>query len=439
MWRSDPSAGQTDVLKGSFPAGPSRGGWRDWVSRIDDNIGQPGNAPEVTSAVFQKRISGFILILLLIEFLDELAFGAFEAAWPLIRDDLALSYTQIGLLLSVPGIIGNVVEPFLAVLGDVWRRRRIVCGGAVFTLALGLISVSRAFWPLMLSRVIFYPASGAFVSLSQATLMDMDEARREQNMARWTFAGSIGVVLGPLLLGLGAAVSLGWRWVIGLMAAFALVLFLIASRMPYPDGEEHALRLDARTVGRGLRDALRAAGRPGVLRWLVLLEFSDLMLDVLLGFLALYLVDVGGATPAQAGMAVAVWTGVGLLGDLALISLLERVQGLSYLRWSALLELLLFPAMLLAPSFVLKLILLGLLGFFNSGWYAILQAQLYAALPGQSGAALAVKNVSGLFAGLIPLALGLAAQHWGLGTAMWLLLAGPIALLAGLWRFRTPG
>lgn len=42
-------------------------------------------------------------ILLLIEFLDELVFGAGEAAWPLIRDDLALSYDQIGLLLGIPG------------------------------------------------------------------------------------------------------------------------------------------------------------------------------------------------------------------------------------------------------------------------------------------------------------------------------------------------
>jgi len=156
------------------------------------------------------------------------------------------------------------------------------------------------------------------------------------------------------------------------------------------------------------------------------------MLDVLLGFLALYLVDVGGATPAQAGLAVAVWTGVGLLGDFALIPLLERVRGLRYLRWSALIELLLFPAMLLTPDFTLKLVLL-----FNSGWYAILQAQLYEALPGQSGVALVAKNLSGLVAGLIPLVLGLAAQHWGLGTAIWLLLAGPIALLIGLRNIRA--
>ena len=388
--------------------------------------------------MFLKRISRFVLVLLLIEFLDELVFGAFEAAWPLIRDDLALSYVQIGLLLSAPSIVGNVVEPFLAVLGEVWRRRAIVLGGgAVFALSLGMTALSQAFWPLMFSLLLFYPASGAFVSLSQATLMDMDEARREQNMARWTFAGSVGVVLGPLLLGLGALVSLGWRWVIGLMAALALVLLLISSRMPYPDGQGSGQHLDFHVVGRGLRDALRAARRRSVLRWLVLLEFSDLMLDVLLGFLALYLVDVGGVTPAQAGLAVAVWTGVGLLGDFALIPLLERVQGLRYLWWSALIELLLFPAMLLTPGFVPKLVLLGLLGFFNSGWYAILQAQLYAALPGQSGTALAVKNVSGLVAGLLPLALGLAAQRWGLDTAIWLLLAGPIALVIGLWPTRA--
>ncbi len=130
-------------------------------------------------------------------------------------------------------------------------------------------------------------------------------------------------------------------------------------------------------------------------------------------------------------MAVAVWTGVGLLGDFLLIPLLERVRGLRYLRISAVLELLLFPAFLLAPGFWPKLVALGLLGLFNSGWYAILQAGLYSAMPGQSGAALAVKNVSGLIGGLIPLGLGLVAQRFGLTPAMWLLLLGPLVLLGG--------
>ncbi len=45
-----------------------------------------------------------------------------------------------------------------------------------------------------------------------------------------------------------------------------------------------------------MRAALSALRRGEVLRWLVLLQFSDLMLDVLLGFLALYFVDVAGLT-----------------------------------------------------------------------------------------------------------------------------------------------
>ena len=53
---------------------------------------------------------------------------------------------------------------------------------------------------------------------------------------------------------------------------------------------------------------------------------------------------------------------------------------------------------------------------------------------GQSAAALTLDNVSGLFGKLIPFGIGLAAQAFGLGIAIWLLLAGPVALLIGLPR-----
>ena len=184
----------------------------------------------------------------------------------------------------------------------------------------------------------------------------------------------------------------------------------------------------------GALDALRALRRGEVVRWLVLLEFSDLMLDGFHGFLALYFVDVVGTGDGQAGAGVAVWTGVGLGGDLLLILLSERVRGLAYLRWSALAMLILFPAFLLAPSLSAKLVLLGLVGLTNTGWYSILKAHLYAAMPERSGASLALGNVSGLVGGVIPLALGLVAERFGLASMMWLLLAGPLALLVAIPR-----
>ena len=48
------------------------------------------------------------------------------------------------------------------------------------------------------------------------------------------------------------------------------------------------------------------------------------------------------------------------------------------------------------PSPAGKLVLAALLGLLNSGWYAIPKARLYEALPGQSGAAVAVGGIAGL-------------------------------------------
>jgi FSR family fosmidomycin resistance protein-like MFS transporter len=384
----------------------------------------PSGAPRYTTV--------FAVTLLAIEFLDEFVFGIREAAWPLMRTDLGLGYAQIGLLLGVPSVASGLIEPLLGILGDVWRRRLLVLGGgALFAVALLLTGLSQSLTALLVAFILLYPASGAFVTLSQATLMDSDRDRHEQNMARWTFAGSLGVVVGPLALGAATTVGLGWRRLFGLSAGLTLTLLVVASRFRFAHGQ---LAPHSSDFGAGVMDALRALRRGEVLRWLTLLQFSDLMMDTLLGFLALYLVDVGGVAPYQAGAAVAVWTGLGLLGDLLLIPLLERVRGLAYLRLSATAELALFPAFLLLQGFHAKLALLGLLGLFNAGWYSILKAQLYSAMPGQSGTVMTVSNVFGLVGGLIPLGLGLVAQRFGLGMTMWLLLLGPIALLLGIPR-----
>lgn len=388
------------------------------------------------------RPVGFVLILLAIELLDELVFGVREASWPLMRDDLGLTYVQVGLLLSLPGFIANFIEPALGILADTGRRRALVLGGGVaFLVSLLLTAWSASFIPLLLSFILFYPASGAFVSLSQAALMDHDPARHEQNMAQWTLAGSLGVTFGPLLLGLGIALGTGWRGLYFGLAALTGILVVAATRFSFANHTAHESSSEDAVIGfrQGIRAALDALRRKTVLRWLILLEFSNLLMDILLGYMALYMVDVAGVSEGQAGLAVAVWTVVGLAGDALLIPLLERVDGLSYLRISVVLELVLYPAFLLVEPYAAKLVILGLLGFFNAGWYSILQAQLYTAMPGQSGTVMALHSASGLVSSLIPLMIGLAAEYFGLQGAMWLLLAGPVALLVGLPRRRPEG
>jgi FSR family fosmidomycin resistance protein-like MFS transporter len=381
-----------------------------------------------------------VLGLLLIEFLDEFFFGVLEAAWPLIRDDLSLTYLQIGLLLSVPRIWGSVAGVALGILGDVWKRRALIIGGGLlFVASLFIISGSVSFAMLMAGLLIFNPASGAFVGLAQATLMDHDTSRYEQNMARWTFAGAAGVALGALTLGGSLEFGMGWRELVMATAVVAALTLLAALKLPlggassgrgsYPTPSE---------LRSGILGILSALRRLSVLRWLVLLELANLMGDWLLSYLALYFVDVAQASETQAALGVALWTGVGLLGDLILIPLLERVKGLTYLRYSVVAELMLFIAFLLVPGLLPKLVIVAILGFGNAGWYSILKAQMYEEMPGRSGTVMAVSDASELVSGLMPLVIGLAARSWGLGAAMWLFLAGPVALLVGIPRQRSP-
>jgi FSR family fosmidomycin resistance protein-like MFS transporter len=375
-----------------------------------------------------RGTSVLILTLLFIEFLDELVYGAREAAWPLVRDELHLDYAQIGLLLSVPPIAATLLEMVFGVMADTGYRRKLVLGGGVaFALSVLLTALSQNFGVLLISFCIFYPASGAFVSLSQATLMDVDPKRHEQNMARWTFAGAVGVFVGPLLLG---ATGGDWRGVYAGFAVLTIVALLIVSRAAIKENgvSEHTSLLS------GMRAALSDLRRFEVLRWLMLLQFADLLGDVLFGYLALYMVDVAGADIATTGLAVVVLTGVGLVGDLLIIPVLERVRGLTYLRYSALVEVFLYAAFLLVPGILPKIVLLGLVGIFNSGWYSVLQAQVYTVMPGRSGSVMTVGNVFGLVGGALPFAVGAAAQAFGLDVAMWLLLLGPLAVLVGIPR-----
>jgi FSR family fosmidomycin resistance protein-like MFS transporter len=167
------------------------------------------------------------LLFLLIEFFDELNFAIEGAVLPVMRVELALSYAQVGLLLGLPDVVSTLIEPVIMLLGDTnLRKRLIVAGGLGIAIAMFLIATAAGFPALLLAMVISFPASGAFVTLSQATLMDLNRGREPQMMARWTVVGSFGNLIGPLFVAAGFALAFGWRWVFAVLAVLALLLTL---------------------------------------------------------------------------------------------------------------------------------------------------------------------------------------------------------------------
>ena len=245
---------------------------------------------------------------------------------------------EIGLALAVPDLVALLVEPPLGLLADRGLRRRIVLGGGlVFAVALVGLSAVSSFIGLVLALALLYPASGAFVGLSQAALMDAAPAEQDRNMLRWTVAGSVGVLAGTLLI----AAGLPWRLVIAAYALATLPLVVLARAGPELHSE---LREEP------VRDVLAAAWRFDVLRWLVLLELEDIAGDLLAGFLALYFVDAAGADPKLAALAVSVWAAADLAGNLILVRMLGRLDGLRVIRVTAAAVGVLLPVFLLVPG-----------------------------------------------------------------------------------------
>ncbi|MGO8895233.1 MAG: MFS transporter [Streptosporangiaceae bacterium] len=368
--------------------------------------------------------------------------GAKGAALPLIRHDLGLSYAQVGLLASVPLLVGGFLELPLGVLAGQGRRRRlaILGGGVIFVLTLLGVASARSFTVLLCAFVAFYPASGAFVSLTQAEIMDAWPDRQAQLMARWDLAGSTGAVAGPLLLTAVLASGGGWRASYLVLAGLAALVWLGAyvrgpaapaagSPDADSDSDSDGERAERRPWTGRAREIAAALRDWGTLRWLLLIEVADLLVDVFTGFLALYLVDVAHLTPAVAALAIAIRLGAALAGDAALVVILDRAGDLAVLRASAAAAALLYPGFLLVPGTVPKLVVLAALSAATAPWYPVLQARLYGSLPGRSSVAVTLSSAAGLAGGLGPLAVGLVAQGFGLSWALAGLVVVPVAVL----------
>jgi len=318
----------------------------------------------------------------------------------------------------VPALVSTAAEPVVALVG---RRRTVVVGGGIaYAAALGLFAGSPTFLVLLLATVVLYPASGAFVSLSQATLIDADPAESERSMVRWTLAGAAGALAGPVAVVAALRVDAGWRTLFLAFGACSLLLALSLRRRAFPAGGDDGL-------GAGARAAWDALRRRDVLLWLVLLQAADLVGDTLLGYLALYLVDDGGLAPAAGALAVGLWTGAGLAGTALTLGVLRRLDGLRVVRVTAAAAAVVYAAFLLAPPPV-KLALLLPLGALAATWYPLLMARLYASMPGRSGAVVAISSLAGPLDAVPPLLLGAVADRAGLDAALWLLLAGPLFL-----------
>jgi FSR family fosmidomycin resistance protein-like MFS transporter len=290
-------------------------------------------------------------------------------------------------------------------------------------------------WMIAVALAMYSLASGLSCGIAQAALVDGDPDRREERMAEWTLAGELGDLAAPALLVIASVAGHGWRTAMIVAGGIAALSALSIGRLELPradeeleEGAEGAEGAEGEEAERPrLRDAL--ANRP-LLLWLFACSLCGFLDEALVAFAALFVRDrLGGDLSVQSAVIAACTIG-GALGLIAMPRALKRMQPLALLAICAAGSALSYGAWLMVRSIAGSIALMFVVGFFTSAHYPLVKAQAYRSLPERSALVNAVNALFNPIDLLIPLALGLTADRFGLIAALAVLALQPVLLFA---------
>jgi Na+/melibiose symporter-like transporter len=292
---------------------------------------------------------------------------------------------------------------------------------------------------LVLTFIIAFPAIGAAVGLAQAALIDANPADGARTMTRWTMLSSVGDFLCPLLIVAFVSVHLGWTSLCWFAAALwlAAVVLLSGWRVPVMEASESASEAGEQTSFRV--HLLQALRDPLLIRWVMLSLIPNMLDEVFLGFVALYLRDVWHMSEALIALLLTLQMLASFLGLFLLDRLLKHrpVKPVPLLAVLALGTLLGVVGLLFTHLPWLIIASLCLISLSCAGWYPLAQAEAYARRPGHSSLVRTVISLSEPLEMLLPGVVGLISSRFGLLNGLLFLGLAPVLMLV-LLPYRQP-
>jgi len=224
--------------------------------------------------------------------------------FPLIRDDLGVSYTQLGVVMAVFFTVSGLAQTLAGFIVDRFGARAILAGGlALYTVGLAILGTAPSYGWLFAGAVlgglgnsVFHPGDFAVLNAKVA------ERRLGHAFSVHGITGNIGYALGPMVT-VPLALATSWRTALLVCAAVAFAWAVIVAlhpllRMPPAKRTHHAAA--ARSGWRG--DVGLLASPPVLLGFaffllyaIVLLAFHGFTSPTLAG---LYGMALGTATTA---------------------------------------------------------------------------------------------------------------------------------------------
>jgi MFS family permease len=413
----------------------------------------PGEPPDRS---YKWLVVGMLWFVCFFNYADR---QAIFSVFPLIKQQLALSDVQLGVVGAAFMWMYALFGPLAGWLCDRLSRKALVLGGLIaWSLVTALTAVCHSYAQLVICRALSGLGEAVYLPASMSLIGDYHAAgTRSRAMSLHQSSVYVGSIAGGAVSGL-VGQYYGWRWSFVLFGCCGLLFgFVVAKFLKEPVrgiAEQRAGTAPSPTAANslGLLQELKSLLASRIVRLLILafvganfvaVVFLTWIPSFLYGkfHMSLSMAGLNGTVYLQLSSVVGVLCG-GLLADL----LIRRSAGGRMLT-QALGLFLGIPFLFFtgwAPS--VAAVILGMIGFgYCKGIYdANIFASLYDAIEvRQRGTAAGVLNSLGwLGGGFAPIAIALAAGRYGMGpsisgTALVYCISGVLMLLAAQQTVRS--
>ena len=334
---------------------------------------------------------------------------AFGPALFLLRDELHLSYTVIGVFSALwsggAAVAGVVFGPVVRRAGrrnTLWGAAALACFGA------GLFGIAHTVVLGLAGAALLGLAGTTMLSVTQSVLSDAHGDRRDRALIEANVLAAGCAVIAPPLLGALAVTAIGWRWSYALPVVGLGLLAFAYRRVALPT---EPIAAADHTSG--------ISSLPVRCRLLAVLVALGIAVEFCLIYFGAEQIETTGLSAASATTALgALYAGI-LIGRLAGVALTARPGRTASLLWASLaLSAIGFVLFWLADHPVLAIVGLLVAGIGIANLYPLSLALTLASSGGRTDAANALSQlIGGIAVVAAPYVLGALADHNGLRAA----------------------
>ncbi len=290
--------------------------------------------------------------------------AAFYLLLPFLAKDLGLSYSQVGLIISLRQLMSALVNLPAGAVVDTLGRRSLFMSVALAWASLPylVVGLTSSYTVILIAVGVVGIGSFLWHPAAITALSEMYPARRGYGLALHELGANLGDTLTPLAAGFLLA-ALNWRQTLLTVVAAGLLLTVVITRMMNHAHRQHGSPAVRALAVKDYISGLALLARNS--RLLVLAMISGVRSMTQLGlstFLPLYLVNVQHLPPALIGVYLAVVQGSGMIATPIAGTLSDRLgpkRVATVGMFSTSVIILAFAALNLGAAFVTALAVLG--------------------------------------------------------------------------------